>query len=477
VFLNCAALKVKYDIPRLLRSPLDLHNFILGDDSLYDLGEDGFYYTNVDLQFGDETVRAGYKLTPQNNGVTFVYNGKEEDRIKPSIKSVSVTQIAGSSAPNVGALVEIIAEGIQAGNKVQIKAVHKTTGHTVTGEGIVALGKAENRGYFVALKTLTLDVGVLEDYNISASLDGKTWVDGSGKPVQLDYIRVTSSPKKASYTVGDKLDLTGLVIKASYTDKSSKTLDGSTYTTTPSEGSELNTVGKQTVIVKYKENGIEKTASFDVTVNDKDNGGGKGSGGGSKGGGGSKTPETDNNTTTGGAVTIPVTNPTTTNSHHFEDMPSAPWAAEAVNFVTSRGLFTGTSTNHFEPDGTMTRAMVMTVLFRIEGGDASANAPSWYSDALNWSKEKGLSDGSNPNGYITREQLAAILYRHAGSPATAGSLNSFSDRDQVSAWAADALSWAVEKGLITGKGNGVLDPGGNATRAEVAAIIMRYLSK
>lgn len=125
----------------------------------------------------------------------------------------------------------------------------------------------------------------------------------------------------------------------------------------------------------------------------------------------------------------------------------------------------------------MTRAMLMTVLFRVEGGTALENAESWYSDALKWSKEKGLSDGSSPEGYITREQLATILYRHAGSPAVTGNLSGFSDQAKVSNWASDALCWAVEQGIISGKGNGILDPGGNATRAEVAAIMMRYLDK
>ena len=117
----------------------------------------------------------------------------------------------------------------------------------------------------------------------------------------------------------------------------------------------------------------------------------------------------------------------------------------------------------------------MTVLARLDGQD-TAGGEQWYSKAMAWAVQTGISDGTNPDGSITREQLAAMLYRFAGSPAVDGGELAFSDADQVSAYAADALRWASGKGIITGKGGGLLDPKGNATRAEVAAMLMRYVS-
>lgn len=164
------------------------------------------------------------------------------------------------------------------------------------------------------------------------------------------------------------------------------------------------------------------------------------------------------------------------NSQSFGDVPGSFWAAGAVNFVTSREIFTGTSNTQFSPNSSMNRAMLMTVLYRLEGGKASTTGENWYADALNWSKDQGLSDGSNPTGQLTREQLAAILYRYADSPNAGGSLSSFSDQNAASDWAIPTLSWAVEEGLLSGQGNGLLAPGGSATRAEVAAILQRFLA-
>ncbi|WNX83349.1 S-layer homology domain-containing protein [Agathobaculum sp. NTUH-O15-33] len=163
------------------------------------------------------------------------------------------------------------------------------------------------------------------------------------------------------------------------------------------------------------------------------------------------------------------------NAKQFDDVPAEKWYADAVSFVTSRGLFSGMGDRTFAPDAQMSRAMLMTVLARLDGQD-TAGGEQWYSKAMAWAVQTGISDGTNPDGSITREQLAAMLYRFAGSPAVDGGELAFSDADQVSAYAADALRWASGKGIITGKGGGLLDPKGNATRAEVAAMLMRYVS-
>ena len=163
------------------------------------------------------------------------------------------------------------------------------------------------------------------------------------------------------------------------------------------------------------------------------------------------------------------------NAKSFTDVPSSSWAKESIDFVTARELFAGVSDTEFGHNSPMTRAMLMTVLARLDGQDTSGGA-TWYEKGMNWAIAKGISDGTNPNGTITREQLAAMLYRYAGSPATSGSLDIFLDSGRVSPYAVDALRWAVEQGIISGMGDGTLDPQGNATRAQVAAMLMRFMN-
>ena len=177
------------------------------------------------------------------------------------------------------------------------------------------------------------------------------------------------------------------------------------------------------------------------------------------------------------------------NSKQFQDMNQAVWAKDAVDFVTARELFGGTSDKTFGPNEQMNRAMLVTVLHRLEGkpvatGEnkfADVQDGQYYTEAIQWASENsivtGTDKGFEPEGAITREQLAAILYRYMGSPKTeAGELN-FTDASNVSDWAADAMLWATQQGIITGKGVNNLDPQGNATRAEVATMLMRLMQK
>ena len=171
-----------------------------------------------------------------------------------------------------------------------------------------------------------------------------------------------------------------------------------------------------------------------------------------------------------GNVTVKVID----NSKEFMDVhPVNHWAEGAIDFVTAREMFNGTSTTTFTPDSSMTRAQLMTVLARFDGVDTTTG-DTWYEKGMEWAKVNGVSDGSNPNGNITREQLATMLWRYSGSPAAKGSIDHFSDADKVSDYAADAMAWAVEIGLINGMGDDTLAPQGDATRAQLATILMRY---
>ena len=156
----------------------------------------------------------------------------------------------------------------------------------------------------------------------------------------------------------------------------------------------------------------------------------------------------------------------------FNDVASSAWYADAVQYVTDKGLMNGTDDNQFSPNASTTRGMLMTVLARYAGEDTTGGA-TWYEKGMNWAKAKGVSDGTNPNADITREQLVTMLYRYAGSPKADGKLDSFSDAASISTYAADAMQWAVANGIVNGS-NGKLNPQNNATRAQVAAILMRF---
>ena len=167
--------------------------------------------------------------------------------------------------------------------------------------------------------------------------------------------------------------------------------------------------------------------------------------------------------------------PTTGSS--FMDVPSGSWYADAVNYVSEKGLMNGTSKNGFSPNATTTRGMIVTILARVEG--VNTNGTPWYAAGQKWAMDNGISDGTNMVGEVTREQLAAILYRYAKlkgyDTSKSNKLDSFKDADKVSSWAVEAMQWANAEGLINGKSNNLLDPQGKATRAETAAILMRFM--
>ena len=171
----------------------------------------------------------------------------------------------------------------------------------------------------------------------------------------------------------------------------------------------------------------------------------------------------------------------------FTDVPATHWAAGAVEFVTSQGLLQGTGTSTFAPGQPMTRAMLVTALWREAGSPVvnyamdfdDVDEDQWYTEAVRWAVSKGIVAGTgkgfSPDAALTRESLAAILFRYAGGQVSADDLSGYADGASVSAWAREAMNWAVAQGLITGKSGGRLDPGGTASRAEVSAILMRYV--
>lgn len=166
--------------------------------------------------------------------------------------------------------------------------------------------------------------------------------------------------------------------------------------------------------------------------------------------------------------------------NRFTDVPSTHWAHDAIEYVVDKDLFAGTSATTFSPEGTMTRAMLWVVLARMDGVDTSkTNGGAWYQAGLDWAVENGISDGTNPNNNITREQFAAMLYRYAenaGEDITADTseLNKFIDTINIASYALEPLAWAVENGIVSGTSSDTISPAGNATRAQVATMLMRY---
>lgn len=160
------------------------------------------------------------------------------------------------------------------------------------------------------------------------------------------------------------------------------------------------------------------------------------------------------------------------NSKEFVDT-AGDWSGEAIDFVTARELLQGTGEATFSPSAQMTRAMLMVVLARLDGVNVETSGKNWYDEGLKWAVGQGLSDGSDPDGSITREQIATMLYRYAGRPVSTGDLSVYSDYGQISDYAKNAVGWAVETGLLVGSENS-LNPGDGASRAELATILMRF---
>ncbi|MFQ9473377.1 MAG: S-layer homology domain-containing protein [Oscillospiraceae bacterium] len=175
----------------------------------------------------------------------------------------------------------------------------------------------------------------------------------------------------------------------------------------------------------------------------------------------------------------------------FDDVAKSAWYYKAVEYVAENGIMSGVSAREFAPNAGFSRAMLAQTLYAMSGkptvkaegtfADVAANA--WYADAVNWAAEKGYVSGVGdgkfaPDASITREQMALILYRYAGSPDASGMvLQEFADGDSVSAYAVDAIRWAVHEGLISGMENNTLAPQGTATRAQVAQILMNFHQK
>lgn len=191
-------------------------------------------------------------------------------------------------------------------------------------------------------------------------------------------------------------------------------------------------------------------------------------------------------------IDTPCPGDSTCPMYHYTDLDQNEWYHDGVHYCIENGLMQGVDESQFNPDGTTTRAMIVTILWRLEGSPVlkyrmnfdDVDADRWYTEAIRWAKSKmiieGYGDGRfGTNDSITREQLATILYRYAQSKgggftgAWKDNINNV-DLSNVSDWAYEAMCWMHINAIITGKPGRVLDPKGNATRAEAAVMLQRY---
>lgn len=172
----------------------------------------------------------------------------------------------------------------------------------------------------------------------------------------------------------------------------------------------------------------------------------------------------------------------------FPDVKDSEWYIKAVEFVCMNGLMSGYTNGRFGPNDTLTRAQFAQIIYNKEGRPPAEGAKfsdvtnGWYADAVNWAAAEGIVAGIGgskfaPDLPITRQDLAVMLWRYAGRPEPGKNELDFNDSDRVSGYAWKALCWASENGIVSGRENGVLDPKGNATRAEAAQMVMKYLGE
>ena len=441
--INFKTVQSKYKI--IARGWIDLANPSAGFDSASAANkislEDGVYHDyTVYLQPNYYTVKAGHKLAL----VVYTY---EQGKARYS-ENYGIT----IDNHSLSAVIPV-PEGTSAAT---MSAVGKKYSVTTSAENGTVSGLTENmvaEGTEVTL-TATADSG----YNFSGwTVNGQSVAGGATHTFTITenttIVANFTAQSSGGHSSGGSSSGSSTTVSASKSDNGSVSIDK----TSASKGSTV------TVTVKakdgYKLDKLTITDAKGKTVEVTDKGNGKFS---------FVMPE--------GKVTVTPTfvadNGGQTESKSFSDVKTGDWYADAVKYVTDKGLMNGTDDNQFSPSATTTRAMLMTVLARYAGEDTTGGA-TWYEKGMEWAKAKGVSDGTNPNADITREQLVTMLYRYAGSPKADGKFDSFSDAASVSTYAADAMQWAVANGIVNGS-NGKLNPQNNATRAEVAAILMRF---
>lgn len=272
--------------------------------------------------------------------------------------------------------------------------------------------------------------------------------DATLSEVKVGEYEVTKVDNAYTVKVPEGTDVTKLPLTLTATDSKIKgiTVNGTAYT----EGMEVDLTTAATIVVTAEDG---STATYTLTADD-----------------GTVAPPK------------PWENP-------FTDVKEGAWYYNAVKYANENGLMDGTSADKFSPRVNLTRAQFAQILYNAEGNPdvtwtdkfSDVKEGAWYANAVIWAAENdvlaGYANGTaRPNSIVTREDLVSLLWRYAGKPAPTGTTLDFSDASKVSSYAKDALLWAVENKIISGRANGELDPKGNAQRAEAAQMLMQYFS-
>ena len=351
------------------------------------------------------------------------------------------------------------------GVKLNTETLELFTGNTATLTATVEPDNATNQNVTWSSSdpsVATVANGVVTAVGAGTATITATAADGSGKTaactvtVERPYV----PPANPNYRIDVTTTEGGTVDKDPAAAKAGETV---TLTPTPDAGYE---VGEVTVTDRFG-NAVEVTENADGTYTF---------------------------TMPSGQVRVEVTFvEATPEPLPFTDVNEGDWFHDAVRYVYDNGLMDGVGDNQFAPNATTNRAMVVTILYRLAGepdvsgdvGFADVESGLWYSNAVLWAAEKGIVNGVSetefsPSGDLTREQLATVLYRYAESMgydvSASVDLSGFPDAGDIQDYAMEALSWAVAEGLLQGFEDDSLQPGGTATRAQIATILMRFLA-
>ena len=384
---------------------------------------------DVTLTIQDELTNNG---TIENNGTI-----DGEENIKPGATGSTKVAVTFAVNPSTASVTVTGASPVEGNSKVFLLDSGKNYAYTVSASG-----------YYT--KTDTVTVGN----------DAKTvTVELTQVPTTPSYTGGGSSSSSGNYAVNVESGKNGTVsVSPSRADKG----DTVTITVKPSTGYELDT----------------------LTVTDKDGDSVK------------LTYKSANKytfTMPGSKVTIKATFAEISEDLPFTDVAASAWYADAVQFVYENGLMTGVTTTSFGPNVTTSRAMLATILYRLEGEPSVGSSDftdvesgMYYTDAVAWASSKGIVTGYGdgtflPNKAITREEMAAMLYRYASykgyDVTNMKDLSGYSDAASVSSYAVEALQWATGEGLVTNMDDGTLTPAGPAVRAQIATILMRFLGE
>lgn len=393
-----------------------------------------------------------------DNGVRERFTGKELN-IKPNWVEVSISHF---SKLIVNAKETVAAKIGNTGYGTLQEAVNAAaSGATIT------LQQDCDEPITITGKSVTIDRNTHQYDSTKITLGSRCEMTDNGKNIVITYTAPThSSDSDSGSDSGDYLISVDRVSGGRVTVQPGRADKGETVTITvyPNDGYELD----ELVVTDSRGNEIDLDARsatrFTFTMP-----------------GGKVTVEASF-VREGGQSQVPQTT--------FMDVPASAWYCDAVEYVYENGLMSGVSGGRFAPNDTLTRAMLVQTLYAMEGRPAAASAGfadvasgDWYASAVNWAAANGVVSGVSetgfgPNNALTREQLALILYRFAqykGYDVTGTSdLAAYADGSSVSGWAAEAMGWAVDAGLISGVGGNQIAPTGTASRAQVAQILMNF---